>query len=503
MNTPQERKQRKGRRKRERTEAFNLNRSTPVVKEKYLRSHTRQIEMDGINNLNQVSNDLDMASATNSVPLQGAIPKISRQNTPHPIETIRDMNCEDLGPGVRQMVQDSVNHLQQRIEGAIQQRVDMEMSRVSDAIKNLNEAVRLLSLNRENDVNVSSNGTACRAEQRQQQNVVQPQQNSAPRSYNVPQQNHDLHYPIPPPHSITQPNLEDPRLWQRPPNMMPHLDQVEARASRVEKFGLVFDGNQKRMSVDDFVFRIQYLQRQYKIPDSEMLRDFHLLVKGSALDWFWLQVKTNQVTSWDALTHSLISHYQTPSSYLEIMRDLVERKQQSGESIDDYFHSINRLRSKLEHPITEYEMIRIAKLNLKESLSKMMFSVTVSSVEQLRVQCLEAERLFFRREVKPIQGPTRVQRYANEVHYDQDENDDCAESPDNHEVEAVSGLICWNCREPGHTFMECKATEWNRFCYRCGKPDVITPQCPKCKSGNPRRNAGNPGDQRSGMNPAK
>lgn len=502
MNTPKERKRQKSRRKRERTEAFGLNRSTPVVKEKYLRSHTRKREMEGNNNLLQETNDIGMANATIRATVQGALPKNSRGNTPDPIDALRDMPCADISPGVRQMVQESVNHLQQRIEGAIQLRVDREISRVSDAINSLNEAVRLLSLNRNNDTSVANGMTAYGVEPKRQQTGLESQQYTAPRTYSAPQQNIAPQYHLSQ-QSVPQLNVDDLRSQQRQPSHPQNDEQAEARVSRVEKFGLIFDGNQKRMSVDEFVFRIKYLQKQYKIPDSEMLRDFHLLVRGPAWDWFWLQVKTNQVTSWDALTHSLITHYQAPSSYLEIMRDLVERKQQHGESIDDYFHSLNRIRSRLEQPISEYEMIRIAKLNLKESLSKMMFSVSAASVEQLRIQCLEAERLFPRKEVKPTQGPPRMQRFANEIYYDQREGYDDTEIQGNHEVAAVSGLICWNCREPGHMFMACPSSEWHRFCYRCGKPDVITPQCPNCKSGNPRRNAGIPGDHRSRDNPAK
>lgn len=39
---------------------------------------------------------------------------------------------------------------------------------------------------------------------------------------------------------------------------------------------------------------------------------------------------------------------------------------------------------------------------------------------------------------------------------------------------------CWNCGGP-HTFRKCKVT-LKKFCYRCGRPEVTTMDCPKCCS---------------------
>lgn len=93
MNTPQERKNQKSRRKRERAEAFNLNRSTPVVKEKYLRSDARkQREMASNNNRELI--DVEMANAQKDVRFQGVRPK-NPQRRSHPIDAVRDMPVDD------------------------------------------------------------------------------------------------------------------------------------------------------------------------------------------------------------------------------------------------------------------------------------------------------------------------------------------------------------------------------------------------------------------------
>nr|XP_041631159.1 uncharacterized protein LOC121502206 [Drosophila kikkawai] len=46
-------------------------------------------------------------------------------------------------------------------------------------------------------------------------------------------------------------------------------------------------------------------------------------------------------------------------------------------------------------------------------------------------------------------------------------------------------LTCWNCGQTDHGFSDCPSAERKIFCYRCGKPEVVTPSCPVC-AGNAR-----------------
>lgn len=63
-------------------------------------------------------------------------------------------------------------------------------------------------------------------------------------------------------------------------------------------------------------------------------------------------------------------------------------------------------------------------------------------------------------------------------------------------------LICWNCRQNGHMFMDCPSTERTLFCYRCGEPEVKAPNCSNCKSKNYIRNEGTAWNRRSNETPS-
>lgn len=54
------------------------------------------------------------------------------------------------------------------------------------------------------------------------------------------------------------------------------------------------------------------------------------------------------------------------------MRELDERTQMPGVSVDDYLHSINLFRARLEIPSAEGEMIKIPKRNLRQSIAQIV-----------------------------------------------------------------------------------------------------------------------------------
>ncbi|KAI8118687.1 hypothetical protein CVS40_9620 [Lucilia cuprina] len=206
---------------------------------------------------------------------------------------------------------------------------------------------------------------------------------------------------------------------------------------RVDKWGLTFNGNSTHMSVEDFIFRLEHLQAHYDVLWEEILRDFHLLVTGPAKDWYWLMIRTHGVMKWPTLRCELLNQYRNNSSNFEIMRDLVERKQQPQETIDAFFYAMNKLRSRLVQAIPEYDMIKIMKRNVKENVAKIVYPIAVSSVEQLRLECNEAERNFPRREMR-INFLQRPVRAVNEVRFVEPNGREIDESSDiSEEIAAI------------------------------------------------------------------
>lgn len=424
----------------------------------------------------------------------------------------------DLAHSIKSVVDKSVESMRGSIEtsmkGAVRRSVQDELVPVNKAIADLSSLVKCLLDNNPEVGRDNMNGQLLQA-RNETRHVPPPLQQSGsnvlpsnfeynfpPPSYNLAAQN-NTQPPINPPTNL---HSDQPVLQSNPPNLQydqpPRFEQIfRSEKIRVERFGLRFDGNSNNLSVDDFIFRLEYLQAQYNMLWSEIIRDFHLLVTGPAGNWYWLWLNNNRTANWPELRHALLQQYKAPQSNFDIMHDLVDRKQLPGESIDTFFHHLNLLRSKLDHAVTEYDMIKIAKRNVKDSVGRIVYPINVSSVDQLRIECLEAERHFLRKENKGTIQPTP--RFTRQIHEAVLEVNDADEEELQAEVEAIGDLICWNCREPGHMFMDCPVVERKLFCYRCGRPNVITPKCPKCQSGNIKRSVIFKGESRSNNNPAK
>lgn len=147
---------------------------------------------------------------------------------------------------------------------------------------------------------------------------------------------------------------------------------------RIDKWDVVFDGNPDGINVEDFIFRVEYLIKYHGYTWSEIHGDFHKLLKGNAKDWYWLFIRSKgEIKRSDEIKNALLQQYRSNRSDYELLRDLEERKQRHGETIDAYFHAMNKLRATLRTPLPEEEMIRILKRNLNSNLSQIVYAIRV------------------------------------------------------------------------------------------------------------------------------
>lgn len=83
---------------------------------------------------------------------------------------------------------------------------------------------------------------------------------------------------------------------------------------------------------------------------------------------------------------------------------------------------MNQLCSRLLQPVSDADTIKILKRNVREIVGKIIYPMTIASVEQLRLECNEPERNFPRGEFHPIPQPTRSRpQQVNEMYVESDE----------------------------------------------------------------------------------
>mgnify|MGYP004573138529 CR=1 FL=1 len=162
---------------------------------------------------------------------------------------------------------------------------------------------------------------------------------------------------------------------------------------RVDKWCLKFDGR-TGLSVNEFIFRIETMQKHYNYPWSEIIRDFAIFVSGDASKCFWKVVKHNPEIRWPKLREALIHRFGSRKSDLTIWREMTERKQGQKEKFVDYFDAMIDLREQLTNDLPESEVIKLIKMNASRFIRNMVYPQTLSTIDDLFEACLEVESSF-------------------------------------------------------------------------------------------------------------
>lgn len=345
---------------------------------------------------------------------------------------------------------------------------------------------------------------------------------SPPRSIHPPSFNYEPEYPRP---ENAQSNL---RL-----NIDPRLHDFRY----VPKWNITFDGTDG-LEVNDFIYKIEETARCEYFPFEQIPRILPHFVKNKALEWLWTFRRMNPGSNWSQIRTALMSRYCSSESEIET-RILIQQTHQGGdESINDFILKIESYNSKLNTPFLEAELVRILRNNMKTTLQNATLLFNFQSVEQLRSSCSKYEKLWLksRQQHRTVNPPVPVYRgraNVNEVYFTPNYDnlyhaqDQCLPDlpdfssfhisevepdPKPHIISEVlrrqdtktnQNLICWNCKDLGHTYWEC-LQPLSEFCYGCGKSDVRLPNCPRCKeewlrrkSGNVRPNVMRPRENRS------
>ncbi|XP_043071287.1 uncharacterized protein LOC122322577 [Drosophila grimshawi] len=172
----------------------------------------------------------------------------------------------------------------------------------------------------------------------------------------------------------------------------PNIEHYSGRPwVKMDKWEVSFDGSNDRGSVEDFVFKVEYLKRQFQCPWDEILSNFHVLVKGRAREWYWLHVRQRPIYSWDELRKALFARFRGSWDDVDRLQEMRQRQQLPGESVNDFIQSMTSMASRLEIPLPEPKLIKLIKKGLRDSVGRYIYAMDVYSVDHLREECNEVE----------------------------------------------------------------------------------------------------------------
>uniref|UniRef100_A0AAR5QHS1 RNA-directed DNA polymerase n=1 Tax=Dendroctonus ponderosae TaxID=77166 RepID=A0AAR5QHS1_DENPD len=175
----------------------------------------------------------------------------------------------------------------------------------------------------------------------------------------------------------------------------PRLAQPSAGAGccklRVEKWNLKFTGDNKHMSVHNFLDRVAELQLARSVSDQELFVSAIDLFSGKALMWY--RTNRSRVDSWASLSDLLIKHFEPPDYRARLFRELLDRTQDTSEGIVDYLSSMKALFQRYGTLPEETQLDMVVR-NLAPFYSTQL--PIVRSFAELEDECLRVEAKKFR-----------------------------------------------------------------------------------------------------------
>lgn len=265
--------------------------------------------------------------------------------------------------------------------------------------------------------------------------------------------------------------------------------------TNIEKWNLKFTGELKQMSVHNFLERVTELCESRHVSKQQVFESAVDLFAGKALTWY--RANKHRVHDWNSLTNLLKVHFEPPDYRSRLFREILERTQDTSESIVEYLSCMQALFRRYGG-LSETAQLDILVRNLSPFYATQL--PVVASMSQLEEECLRLEIKKYRSDnyvppsrrknqfVEPDFAFVGAETTHHHVTSLRPETplfaSECTPSAPNNicplpsNVNTVEtsqnfsrSVTCWNCNRAGHRSRDCREPR-NRHCFRCGAPGV-------------------------------
>lgn len=278
----------------------------------------------------------------------------------------------------------------------------------------------------------------------------------------------------------------------------------------ISTWTIKFDGTDSTLSVEEFIFRVELMAEGEGITEMSLAAGLHYLLIGNALTWFWLFKRRHRQVTWQDLQAALKTEFRSQESDYEIRQRIDSIKQGPKEPFVEFRLVIESLLARLRNQVSETERVAILRRNMKPELRKELLFQNARNTAELTDLVRKSERLSNQlglnqsqsirnrgiNEVFQADGQHETTNFIpNEVAYPINHSGEYIPFPIDanvHEVTHESNttyMVCWNCRDLGHSFKNCTKSipNGNIFCFGCGAPGILKPNCLKCRQAPNRR----------------
>lgn len=135
------------------------------------------------------------------------------------------------------------------------------------------------------------------------------------------------------------------------------------------------------MSVENFLYKAKKMAEREDITPDMLLRDIHLLLEGTAEDWFFTYV--DDFDCWENFEAMFIFRFGNPNRDQGIRSTIQERKQLRGERFITFVTEIEKLNRMLSNPLSHERLFEVIWDNMRPHYKSKIAIVPVNNLRRL------------------------------------------------------------------------------------------------------------------------
>lgn len=289
---------------------------------------------------------------------------------------------------------------------------------------------------------------------------------------------------------LTNPISKAPEALAPPTNISVTCD----RGIGTDVSKLKFDGH---TCVRAFIQKVDEFMLARNIDSKKIMCFATEIFSGNALHWY--RSIRDSTESWTDLVLLLKQDFDPVDYDYRLMAEIHNRTQGETENITIYFAIMSGMFSRLSEKLSEDKKLQILLHNIRPCYTDTLAAnPDIGSVETLRAKCRNYE-IFQSRRAQFREPPKQTSdTLAPEFAYRPSYSNSTRNSPSykafpnaaiDSAVNAISSssnskpLFCPRCRSNNHSLSMCQEPR-TPVCFKCGKKDVIFPNCPVCNQKN-------------------
>lgn len=252
------------------------------------------------------------------------------------------------------------------------------------------------------------------------------------------------------------------------PRVMPYYRR---HTLPVSKWSIKFTGDSSGLKLSDFLNQVEIMATAEEASPAELLRSAIYLFDGFAKTWY--MANRTKYMRWSELVAALRTQFLPKDWDYWLLKDIENRVQKNDESFGVFLAVMELMFQELPYVVPERQKVSIVRRNLLPAYQDRLALYETETLARLNFACDRIEQsqystfrrpqnLDFQASV-PVSNPAMREERVS--------------------IPQLADYRCFNCKRTGHHFNDCREPR-RKFCFRCGKPDVVSLHCDCARAGN-------------------